>query len=296
MKRYTYNARDEKELSIVLWDDVEAPVAVVQIIHGMCEHMERYNDFATTLNKAGFIVLGVDQRGHGYTDKDKLGLVEDENVFEASVSDALEISAYAKVKYRLPVIVFGQGYGSFVLQRYLSYTCAQIHGAILSGSALIEGVGLKFNYWFTESAIKPKNRNKIGSYLEKARAGFDKAFKGEGKNAWYTSDKEELAKYNADDLCSISYAQAFYHYLFKGFKAISFSRHLKLRKDLQVLVMNGSEDKIGDSNKLVAKYKGYGLNPRVITYKDARHDLKSEICKNKMYEDVINFVNSCLPQ
>ena len=246
MKRYTYKARDEKELMVTLWDDVKAPVAVVQVLHGMCEHMERFDEFAKVLNKAGFIVLGSDLRSHGYTDKETLGLVEDENIFEESVSDALELSAYAKVKYRLPIIVFGQGYGSFLLQRYLSYTCAQIHGAILSGSALVEGAGLKINCWLTEGSIKPKNRSKKGTYVEKARAGFDKAFKGEGKNAWYTSDKDELAKYNADELCAVSYCQAFYHYMFEGFKSINLSQHLKLRKDFPLLITSGENDKIGE--------------------------------------------------
>ena len=37
-----------------LWDDVESPKGIVQIMHGMSEHAKRYEDFALFLNKNGY--------------------------------------------------------------------------------------------------------------------------------------------------------------------------------------------------------------------------------------------------
>ena len=301
MKRNAYKARDGKELSLVSWDNVAAPVAVVQILHGMSEHIARYDDFANALNKAGFIVIGEDHRGHGYTDNDRLGLIEEgKNIFEETVSDAIELTAYAKVKYRLPVIIFGHSYGSFLLQRYISYTSSQIHGAILCGSACMEGLIVNASCLLTRNKNKPNACDKPGKFFADVTFGaYDKAYKGEGKNAWLSRDKEQVEKYNADPLCGFTCSMGFYHYFFRGFKALKQSHHLKLRKDLPLFIISGSDDKVGGDGKLVfkleEKYKKLGLKPTLRLYKDARHELLNEINKAEVYEDVINFVNSCLP-
>ncbi len=299
MKRKIYKARDGKELSLVFWDKVPAPVAIVQILHGMSEHIERYDDFAKALNKAGFIVFGADHRGHGYTDKDKLGLVEDGNLFEDTVSDAIELTAYAKVKYRLPVIVFGHSYGSFLLQRYLSYTSSQINGAILCGSAAMEGGIVNLSCFLTKGKNKGRRRDKKGKLFAKLTFGkYDKAYKGEGLNAWLSRDKAEVEKYNADPMCGFTCSMGFYHYFFRGLKAISRSPHRKLRKDLPMFIISGSDDKVGGDGKLVLalenRYKKLGLAPSLRLYKDARHEILNEINKHEVYEDVINFVNECI--
>ena len=42
-----------------------APRAIVQIVHGMCEHKERYLPFMQYLNTRGYICIAHDHRGHG---------------------------------------------------------------------------------------------------------------------------------------------------------------------------------------------------------------------------------------
>ena len=43
----------------------EEPRGVVQISHGMCEYIERYQPFMTYLAEQGFLVCGNDHIGHG---------------------------------------------------------------------------------------------------------------------------------------------------------------------------------------------------------------------------------------
>ena len=40
---------------------------IVQIVHGMCEYMERYTNLAEYLTDKGYIVCGEDHMGHGRT-------------------------------------------------------------------------------------------------------------------------------------------------------------------------------------------------------------------------------------
>lgn len=73
MKREILNING-KNISIAVWDDTENAKGVVQLSHGMAEHIQRYDDFARFLCGNGYIVIGDDHRGHGYTDPDKLGV------------------------------------------------------------------------------------------------------------------------------------------------------------------------------------------------------------------------------
>ena len=70
MKRedFYYDSRDnQSKIHAVRWepDDETEPVAVFQIIHGMSEHVDRYEDFAKFLVGKGFVVTANDHLGHG---------------------------------------------------------------------------------------------------------------------------------------------------------------------------------------------------------------------------------------
>ena len=58
-----------------LWEPEGEPVGVVQICHGMAEHIGRYAWLAGQLCAKGYVVCGDDHLGHGRTalTKDDLG-------------------------------------------------------------------------------------------------------------------------------------------------------------------------------------------------------------------------------
>ena len=64
MKKEFIKTRDEYNLDVHIFE-VENPRAVIQVIHGMEEHQERYEDIIKVLNKKGFLVVSSDMRGHG---------------------------------------------------------------------------------------------------------------------------------------------------------------------------------------------------------------------------------------
>lgn len=69
MRNEKLRSVDGKELTIYVWDEVESPKAVLQLSHGMCENLGRYDDFARFMNKHGYIVIGDDHRGYGLTER-----------------------------------------------------------------------------------------------------------------------------------------------------------------------------------------------------------------------------------
>lgn len=54
------------DLSAIIWD-CPNPKFILQICHGMSEHIGRYKDFAEFLNSHGIIVAGNNHLGHGKT-------------------------------------------------------------------------------------------------------------------------------------------------------------------------------------------------------------------------------------
>ncbi len=298
MKREFFKARDGKELSLAVWDEVEMPRGVIQISHGMSEHIARYDDFALFMNGEGYIVFGDDHRAHGYTDKDALGLTGDGDLFEDTVRDEIELTDYAKEKWKLPVILLGHSYGSFIAQRYLTYGENGLKGAILSGSAFMTGFAVTGGKLLSKNKIKPAVKDKPGKLFAKLSfGGYDKKVK-DGYNGWLNRDKEEVNKYNADVLCGFTCSNGFYHYFFKGLDSIRNSKYAALDKSFRILIASGSEDRVGGCGKLVRKlynrFVSLGFKPELKLSDGARHEILNELNKTEVYRDFADFANSLI--
>ena len=98
MIRNFITGKDGKAVSIVEWAEVENPIAILQVAHGMAEHAMRYDKFAKDMNAKGIIVVADDHRAHGKTDELTLGYAKG-NIWEDTLSDMAILCDYAKGKY-----------------------------------------------------------------------------------------------------------------------------------------------------------------------------------------------------
>lgn len=298
MKRIEYVADDQKHISMCVWDEVENPKAILQIIHGMSEHVERYADFAAFMNANGFIVAGDDHRAHGYTDRESLGLAGSGDLFDKTVNDERGITAMLKEQYKLPVVVMGHSYGSFITQRYLSKGADEIAGVILSGSALMKGLKVSLGYKMAfKRCMNDKGDAPGQTFADMTFVKYDKKIH-DGINGWLSRDVEQVGKYNTDPLCGFVCSNGFYKWFFGGLKTVAGDKGAKIRKDLPMLVVSGSMDMVGGCGKLVQKlyerYVSFGLTPKIKLYEGARHEIVNEINKNEVYDDLLAFAQSCL--
>ncbi len=64
---FTYRSADGRQLAAYRWapHDGQPVAGVVVLVHGMGEHLRRYDHVADALTSAGFAVYGHDHRGHG---------------------------------------------------------------------------------------------------------------------------------------------------------------------------------------------------------------------------------------
>lgn len=298
MYRDTFTAKDGKQISYAVWDGAAKPKAVVQIIHGMVEHIERYKEFAEYLNLNSFIVAGDDHRAHGLTDMDAHGLAGEGDLFENTVSDELMLTDILKEKFGLPVIVLGHSYGSFITQRYLTYDTSKIAGCILSGSALMPELTVKLGRSIAKGKLKKSKDEPGKTFANMTFKKYDKKFKDGGLNAWLTRDTEIVGKYNTDPLCGFMCSNGFYYHFFNGLISVNKSDNAAIRKDLKMLIIAGADDGVGGYGKLVKKlcdkFVKLGLSPEMKLYSKARHEILNEINREEVYEDILDFVTDCV--
>ncbi len=298
MKNEKFKSYDGTVLQCYVWDEVRKPKAVVQISHGMAEHARRYDNFATFLNKNGYIVFADDHRAHGMTStkqstKGVKGYHKGD-IYADTVKDQVEITKYLKEKYNLPVVYFGHSYGSFIGQGYLEQE-QQCSGVVLCGSANMDGIVTKAGSMLANVFYKVCGGEKEGKFMDKLSfGGFNSAFKKEGiPFAWLSRDREQVKKYMLDEQCGYVMSIAFFKYMMNGLKNIYKDENLaKLKSETPIALFSGANDPVGHKGKLVTKlydlYKERGVkNLSIKLYDDARHEILNEINNDEVYRDML---------
>ncbi|MBQ4049218.1 MAG: alpha/beta hydrolase [Clostridia bacterium] len=294
MKRENFVSFDGKNISLAVWDEVEQPKGVVQIAHGMAEHVERYDEFARHLNGLGFIVVGDDHRAHGITDQDALGIAYG-NLFEDTVKDLLAISADLKRKYDLPLILFGHSYGSFLSQRY-AQNPHPATAIVLCGSALMRGAALNLGYFVANRKVKSGKKDDPALFLAKITFGaYGKKF--EGGSSWLSTDMEQVRKYRHDGKSGFICSYGFYQSFFKGLKTVDKTKKA-LSKPVKLLIVSGGDDPVGDMGKsvkkLYEKFKKINDDTTLKLYDGMRHEILNEKNREEVRKYLGEFICSAL--
>lgn len=299
---FYFDSRDnESKIHAVRWmPDSEKSVCIVQIIHGMAEHVDRYEDFAKFLTDKGILVTADDHLGHGKSITDgHAGYFCKQDPATVVVRDVHRLKKITQEQYPgVPYYILGHSMGSFILRNYLFRYGKGIDGAIVMGTGMQpKGMVLALKAMtavagvFTKKYAPCEAINKIGfgSYLkriENPRTGND----------WLTKDEAIVDKYNADPLCGFTFTA-------NGFKTLA-ELILRLHKEsnlskmpvtLRVLITSGAEDPVGDygqgPKKVYEAFKAQGMQRVDIKlYDNDRHEILNETDKETVYEDIYNWI------
>lgn len=277
--------------------------AVVQIVHGIAEHIVRYDDFMSFLASKGFVVVGTDHLGHGKSieKEDQLGFLADKDGWTYIVNDEEILRRAMKENYpNVPQIVFGHSMGSFVTRTHLIRFPGAFDAAIISGTgnqspALVLGglamgnlvVALKGPHHYS----KLLNNMAFGSYNKlygEVRTEYD----------WLSRDEAQVDKYVADPLCGFIPSCSLFRDMMTGIKFITNQNNLEnMNKDTPVYFMSGDMDPVGECGKGVKlaydNFKKAGMKDVSIKlYKDGRHEMLNELNKDEVYADILAWINS----
>ncbi len=299
MKQITFKSFDGTTLACYIWEDVTTPKGIVQIIHGMSEHAQRYNDLAKFLNQYGYIVFADDHRAHGQTagSPQMVGKYDKPtNLYLDTVRDEIEISKHLKQTYpNLPLFVFGHSYGSLITQKYIQ-DCDLHKGAILCGTSYMNTFENKMAKTVAGITKKVKGNNANAKFIE--NLSFKKYGKGvPADELWITHNKEVVKEYKADPYCGNPFSAKFYYDLMSGVIPTYKKANLKkIDKRKPLMLISGALDAFSKNSKLVRKlyekYRSLGIIDLTIhIYPNMRHEVHNEINNARVYADIKNFLN-----
>lgn len=286
----------------LIWqDDTAAPVGVVQIAHGVCEHIGRYDDFARFLAANGFVVCGNDHLGHGKTASEgNLGYVYDgDNVNMVRDMNTLH-NIMAKRFPGLPYIIFGHSMGSFLARIYTAAFGERLSGAIYCGTGQLPAAVLLLedpvDYIMNKLPENSEAPASVTSVFEKL---MSKVLKDGDNLAWISKSSENLANYRNDPLTGFPLTASLSKELITlAIKASDPMWASKLPKDLPVLLISGAKDPIGMFGRGVLSVSDAlvkeGIEPEVILYPADRHEIINEDDNDKVYSDVLKFLKGII--
>ena len=285
----------------ILTPDAE-PKGVVQIAHGIAEHIERYDSFMRFLAENGYVAVGNDHLGHGKSAEyaDEKGFFALQDGWDHVVKDMKLLRDLVREDYHdIPYIFFGHSMGSFLTRTWLIRYPDQYDAAILSGTGHQSATLINGGYLAAQLLTKAKgphadgqalNDMAFGSYckrIENPRTPFD----------WLSRDEKTVDQYIADPLCGFVCTCSLYRDMMYGLKFLTNQRNIdKMNKDAPVYFMSGAEDPVGDYGKGVEKaYKAFcdaGLRDVMIRlYPGGRHEMLNEINREDVMKDILTWLN-----
>ncbi|MBO4554810.1 MAG: alpha/beta hydrolase [Clostridia bacterium] len=291
MQTFTLKSFDETEIFCTLWDDVESPKGVVQLVHGMSEYAGRYQEVAEYLNSRGYIVFADDHRAHGRTETDANRGRHKGNIFKKTLQDELFFREWLKQKYDLPVFLLGHSYGSFLSQAF-AQAGTDVRAIALVGSGHMRdlfnlGKICVFPIFLVARNWRPKMVNWMSDNFFK--------FKGdEGKGQWINSLPERRATFVADPYCHTDMSVGFDFFMMSETSKLYRRKNLaKLDPTTAIAMFSGTDDMVGNNSKGVKKldkmYRSLGIPTELNLYEGSRHEVLLDKSAKQCQQDVADF-------
>lgn len=296
------SAYDDLDISVMAVTPESSPKAIIQLVHGMCEYKERYVPFMEFLCSEGFACVIHDHRGHGASVKsaDDLGYFYSGG-WNGIVSDILTVNEEIRKMYpESPVYLFGHSMGSLAVRSFTKRYDNLIDGLIVCGSPSKNPAAGAGKLLAKVTAAFKSDRHRPDLIQKIAFEGFNKNFRNEGRNAWLSTDKENVRAYNCDPLCN-------YQFTANGFIGL-FDLMMDTYSDkgwnvsnpqLQIHFIAGSDDpcitSLKDFQAAADHMKKVGY--ACITakaYEGLRHEILNETGKEEVWSDILNYINGLL--
>ena len=286
------------------WTPEGQPKGVVQILHGIAEHVQRYDHFARFLNSQGFLVVADDHMGHGASLEEGGVRGYFHGGWFSAVEDSCRLMRDTMEAHPdVPYILFGHSMGSFMARTILAkYPNSGISAAIICGTgwqptaaipALVKVMDVVCKRSGEQTPLESLDNMIFGGYnkrIPNARTPKD----------WLTRDEAIVDAYVADPLCGFVASCGLLRDMMKGIYFIQQPQNLKnMKKDLPVFFIAGEEDPVGSYGKGVeqaAKHfrKAGMINVALKLYPEGRHEILNELNKEAVYADVVRWLNQVI--
>lgn len=283
-----------------IWYPAEEPQAILQIVHGMAEHIQRYSEFAQYLATNGILVIGHDQLGHGNSAKTiEYGYFAEKDGDQHLLNDIHTVRMNFQKRYpKLPYFILGHSMGSYLVRWYLSEFGAGLAGAILMGTGQQPQAMVKVGMMIAQHREKKYGGFSHSVLLDRLIVDqLNRPFSnGETNKDWLTSDVEQVQKYLNDEKSGFYFTVNGYLNLLKIIAKIQESQTIeKTSKNVPLLFVSGADDPVGNAGKGVAqviqRFEKSGLKKLTkLMYENCRHEILNEQNKQIVYGDILHWI------
>ena len=278
--------------------------AVVQFVHGIAEHVERYDHFAEYLNTQGIAVVAEDHMGHGKSIFEAAPQGYFSGGWMAAVGDTYRLLKDTVAEFPgVPYILFGHSMGSFMARTVLAkYPDSGISGAVICGSAWMPDAVIGAGKAVSSLICKTKGEQNPSPFLQKMMfGGYNKRFEHPRTSCdWLSRDNAIVDAYVADPLCGFIPAAGLVRDMMTGFQYIQNGENLdRMDKKLPCFFIAGGDDPVGGYGagveQAAEEFKKHGMK-RVDCkiYPLCRHEIHNEINRQEVYDDVVNWIENVI--
>ena len=282
------------------WMPQGEPKAVLQIVHGVAEFVERYDAFAEYLNNLGFVVVAEDHMGHGQSINGDGIQGYFHGGWFAAVEDTYQLLQNTRKEFpELPFVLFGHSMGSFMARTILcKYPDSGIAAAIICGSGWQPTFALPALVKVIDGICKKQGETQPSELLQKMIfGGYNKKVeRPRTSHDWLTRDNKIVDAYVAHPLCGFTPSAGLFREMMRGIHYIQLPEHLAaMKKDLPVFFVAGSDDPVGSYGKgihqCVKEFRKAGMEDVTMKlYPLCRHEILNEINAEEVFADLSNWI------
>lgn len=309
---FSYASHDGKsQVNAKLWTNTkfggpdtpgtEAPKAVIQLVHGMAEYIDRYDDFANYLVSRGFVVCAEDHIGHGGTaaDSSEFGHMPAHGGKDILLRDAHTLYRLVSENFPgVPYVLYGHSMGSFISRAYIARYGNELTACVLSGTGNVPAPLSKFGRSLARMLAATRGETYRSAFIDGMGAGgYGKQIKDARTNLdWLSTDPAVVDAYIADDKCGFMFTVGGYSTLLDlTAEVVTPACAAQVPKDLPLLFAAGDGDPVGDMGKGVRAaaqlYRDAGVKQvDELIYEGMRHEIHNEVDNARVYDDVASWI------
>ena len=293
-------------LHVIHWIPDQTPYkAVIHLVHGISEYLNRYEDFATYLTAHGFVVVGCDLPGHGLSapGPEDYGYFAPKDGWRLVTRALLELADSIQEEYPdLPFFLMGHSMGSFLVRTMMIDRPNLARGVILSGTGQLRAKTLAIGSKMTGLAVRawgPRARSRRIEHL--STGSYHRQFDPFRTVAdWISRDPAVVDRYLADPLCTFRPTVSLFRDIIDGLRYIGdHSRIARMNPNIPYLIFSGDHDPVGENGEGVRRVfyafiRAGFTSVRLKLYPEGRHEMLNELNRDEVYEDVLAWLNKYL--
>lgn len=299
------SARDGCSIHALEWAPEGPPRGIVHLVHGISEHIGRYDETARFLAEHGFLVCGEDHLGHGRTVTDgSYGFFAPENGWTLAARDVRALRKLEGARHpNLPYFLLGHSMGSFLTRTYLILWPGTVSGAVLMGTgqepAPLVALGKRISALECRR-LGPRGVSPLVHTL--SLSAYNRRFRpSRTPSDWLSRDPAEVDAFLADPLCQSRPTVSLFRDMMGGLQLIARRDQLaRMDPSVPVCFLSGQEDPVGGMGRgveqVVRMFQDAGCRDLSLhLYPGARHELFHEQNRREVWADLLDWLEDRLP-